>query len=33
VFYERQGFAVTGELNNFYVSGEGAYIMMKVLEN
>jgi ribosomal-protein-alanine N-acetyltransferase len=32
-FYERQGFAVTGELTNFYVNGEGAYVMMKVLEN
>ncbi len=32
-FYERQGFAVTGELNNFYVNGEGAYMMTKVLES
>ncbi|MDH3364812.1 MAG: GNAT family N-acetyltransferase [Thermoplasmata archaeon] len=32
-FYERLGFAITGELNNFYVNGEGAYVMMKVLES
>lgn len=32
-FYERQGFSVTGELDNFYVNGEGAYVMTKVLEN
>ena len=32
-FYERQGFAVTGELENFYVNGEGAFVMTKVLES
>ena len=30
-FYERQGFSVTGEIENFYVNGEGAFVMMKVL--
>ena len=32
-FYERQGFSVTGEIENFYVNGEGAFVMTKVLES
>ena len=32
-FYERQGFSVTGEMENFYVNGEGAFVMTKVLES
>lgn len=30
-FYERQGFSVFGEYDNFYSNGEGAYRMMKTL--
>jgi len=32
-FYERQGFALTGEINNFYSNGEGAYKMCKTLQS
>ena len=32
-FYERQGFTVTGEIENFYVNGEGAYVMTKIIDN
>lgn len=31
-FYEAHGFTVTGELTNFYLNGEGAYQMTKVLQ-
>ena len=32
-FYERQGFALTGEIDNFYSNGEGAYKMCKTLQS
>jgi ribosomal-protein-alanine N-acetyltransferase len=32
-FYERRGFSVTGEIKNFYLNGEDAYQMMKVLQS
>jgi len=32
-FYERQGFAVCGELKKFYSNGEDAFKMMKVLRS
>lgn len=32
-FYELQGFAITGEIDNFYSNGEDAYKMMKVLRS
>ncbi|UCE80985.1 MAG: GNAT family N-acetyltransferase [Methanobacteriota archaeon] len=32
-FYEGQGFSVTGELKNFYIDGEGAFVMTKILES
>ena len=32
-FYERQGFALTGEINNFYSNGEDAYKMCKTLQS
>ena len=32
-FYERQGFALAGEINNFYSNGEDAYKMSKTLQN
>lgn len=31
-FYEKQGFAVYGEIKTFYSNGEDAYKMMKVLQ-
>ncbi|UCE91824.1 MAG: GNAT family N-acetyltransferase [Methanobacteriota archaeon] len=30
-FYERLGYSVVGELQNFYLNGEGAYVMRKTL--
>ncbi|OGS56006.1 MAG: hypothetical protein A3K60_06715 [Euryarchaeota archaeon RBG_19FT_COMBO_56_21] len=32
-FYERQGFAISGEIKNFYSNGEEAWKMMKSLQN
>jgi len=32
-FYERQGFGLTGEINNFYSNGEDAYKMCKILQS
>ena len=32
-FYERQGFGLTGEINNFYSNGEDAYKMSKTLQS
>lgn len=32
-FYERLGYAVSGELQNFYLNGEGAYTMSRTLES
>jgi len=32
-FYERQGFAINGEIMSFYSNGEDAYKMLKVLES
>lgn len=32
-FYERRGFSVSGEIKNFYLNGEGAYQMIKVLQS
>ena len=32
-FYERHGFNVSGEIDNFYLNGEGAYQMTKVLQS
>ncbi len=32
-FYERQGFALTGEIINFYSNGEDAYKMSKTLQS
>jgi len=32
-FYERHGFSVSGEIENFYLNGEGAYQMIKVLQS
>ncbi len=31
VFYEREGFAICGEIKNFYSNGEDAHKMIKVL--
>ncbi len=30
-FYERLGYAVSGEMDNFYLNGEGAYLMRRTL--
>ena len=32
-FYERRGFSVVGDIKNFYLNGEDAYQMMKVLQS
>ena len=32
-FYERLGYAVFGEMENFYLNGEGAYLMRKTLSS
>lgn len=32
-FYERLGYAVFGEMQNFYLNGEGAYLMKRTLES
>jgi ribosomal protein S18 acetylase RimI-like enzyme len=32
-FYERLGYSVFGELQNFYLNGEGAYAMSRTLES
>ncbi|OGS41550.1 MAG: hypothetical protein A3K67_02595 [Euryarchaeota archaeon RBG_16_62_10] len=32
-FYERHGYSVFGEIENFYSNGEGAFKMMKVLSS
>ena len=32
-FYEAHGFSVSGELSNFYLNGEDAYQMTKVLQS
>lgn len=32
-FYERRGFSVSGEIDNFYLNGESAYQMIKVLQS
>ena len=32
-FYELQGFAITGEIGNFYSNGEDTHKMMKVLRS
>ena len=32
-FYEREGFAIFGEIKNFYSNGEDAWKMMKSLQN
>jgi ribosomal protein S18 acetylase RimI-like enzyme len=32
-FYEKQGFEITGDIENFYSNGEGAFKMMKVLQS
>jgi ribosomal-protein-alanine N-acetyltransferase len=32
-FYERRGFSVSGEIRNFYLNGEDAYQMSKVLQS
>jgi len=32
-FYERHGFSVSGEIKNFYLNGEDAYQMIKVLQS
>ena len=32
-FYERHGFTVSDEIDNFYLNGEGAYQMTKVLQS
>ncbi len=32
-FYERHGFSVSGEIKNFYLNGEGAYQMIKILQS
>jgi ribosomal-protein-alanine N-acetyltransferase len=32
-FYEQQGFDITGEIGNFYMNGEDAFTMMKVLQS
>lgn len=32
-FYERLGYSVFGEMQNFYLNGEGAYLMSRTLES
>ena len=32
-FYEQQGFSVTGEIGNFYMNGEDAFTMSKILQS
>lgn len=32
-FYERRGFSVSGDIKNFYLNGEDAYQMIKVLQS
>lgn len=32
-FYERHGYSVSGEIENFYLNGEGAYQMIKILQS